>query len=92
MTTAINPGAVVFAELDEAMTPPCELGRLTEPCGRPAAWVMWRSPCSPGCATYRLACTDCKESRIHSDAGVVCGTCGVVKTPARDAYVRVEAL
>lgn len=86
-----DTGSLVFTELDNDMIPPCELGQLSQPCQWQAEWILWKEPCCGG-VEHRLACTDCKDARMLSDAGVVCGKCGHLTAPAKNAYVRVESL
>lgn len=56
-----------------------------------AEWIMHLVPCCSGMA-QTLACTTCKDARLHSEDSVECGRCGLVTVPARHAYLRVEAL
>lgn len=90
--TTTDTESVVFTELDQAMAPPCELGGYDGGCPNPARWVMWLEPCCSEELVFRLACSQCKNSRMTSEAGVVCGRCKHVTEPARYAYARIESL
>lgn len=80
--------------LDEEHDIPCELGPVMSGCDRGAQWIMFRAPNACSCKSRppALACTQCKDYRMASDAGIVCRDCRDCIVPARMAYSRIEAM
>jgi hypothetical protein len=94
MTQMVPEILTDFELLEEhEFAPPCDLGRMRANCDRPAEWIMY---CAAACCTHaadpRLACTECKDTRMTSELAVECPGCGHVIAPARHAYSRIEPL
>jgi hypothetical protein len=71
---------------------PCELLSLltSEPCGRPAAWLMYAAvtDCGHHEAVSRLICQECRE--MAREYAIVCGRpriVGFCDTPVRTTWI-----
>ena len=71
---------------------PCDYDRLFG-CGpRPAAWVMV-AQCECGTRGERLVCEGCKDATLATERALACPSdCGLVYSPARHAFTRIEPL
>ena len=83
---------MVFTEPVDDLLPPCDYSEAPSCTKDPAHWVLRCVPCGCGEGGFRLACTRCKDIRLLSEGGVVCGGCGTVTVPARLAYSSIEPL